>query len=142
MSLVDDPHYEISSEELAIWVEQQGTDVWWNIDGDPRLTSILSIPCPGDELAAGLRRVGRPLLIVDPSGSVEARGQVIDHSQLDSLIARLGDTVQITRERPLWFDNRFLYLCWKDRDELWMLTEDLETTQSSREDAAVPRGSS
>jgi hypothetical protein len=33
MSLRDEPHYRISSSELAAWLEAQGTDRWWSVDG-------------------------------------------------------------------------------------------------------------
>jgi hypothetical protein len=46
MSLRDEPHYTIASSELASWLEMQGTDRWWSVDGDPLLTGRLSLPCP------------------------------------------------------------------------------------------------
>jgi hypothetical protein len=57
------PHYAISSAELGAWIAEQGTDRWWNVDGDPLLTGSLSFPCPGDELAEELRRIDRLLLV-------------------------------------------------------------------------------
>src|SRR5438094_670211 len=41
MSLRDEPHNKIASSELAAWLEQQGTDRWWTVDGDPLLTGRL-----------------------------------------------------------------------------------------------------
>ena len=57
------PHYEVAAGELAAWLEQQGEDRWWTVDGDPLLTGRLAFPCPADELAPELRKIGRPLLV-------------------------------------------------------------------------------
>ena len=38
---------------------------------------------------------------------------------------------------PAWAKDRLLFLCWEDRGDEWLLVEDEETTQRSREDAAV-----
>ena len=57
MGIPDEPYYTVPAGELAAWIEQQGDDTWWNVDGDSILTGILSFPSPGDELAAELRRI-------------------------------------------------------------------------------------
>lgn len=138
MSIRDDPHYEVSATELAAWVEQQGTDTWWNVDGDPILTGRLSFPCPGDELADELRRINRPLLVQDKRKSPGAAGQQVDRKALDTLADSLGNNLRIsTGDQPDWTNDRFFYLCWKGSDEEWLLVEDRETTESSRKDLAA-----
>lgn len=141
MSIQDQPHYELPSAELAAWIEQQDVDQWWNVDGDPLLTGRLSFPCPGDELADELRRIKRPLLVLDRSQNPHAHGQVIDSSGLDALVGHLGDNVQIKGESPVWLRDRLLYLSWKGSPEEWLLIEDEETSESSRADSQAARES-
>jgi hypothetical protein len=137
MSLTNEPHFEIPSAELATWIEQQGADRWWNVDGDPLLTGRLSIPCPGDELAEELRRINRVLLVGDPKERPDSRGQRIGSAELDALAVRQGDDIPFPGARPPWADNRVFVLCWKGCDEDWLLIEDLETTESTRADLAA-----
>jgi hypothetical protein len=139
MSLRDEPHYRISSSELAAWLEGQGTDRWWSVDGDPLLTGRLSLPCPADELAAELRRINRTLLVQDRRQPPAGRGEPITARDLDGLATRLVDTVQADGASP-WADDRLFFLCWEDGGDEWMLVEDEETTQRSRADAAASRG--
>ncbi len=72
MGLRDEPHYQIEPSKLADWLESQGTDIWWSVDGDRFLTGRISFPCPADELASLLRQVNRPLLVRDLSNSPTA----------------------------------------------------------------------
>ena len=64
MSIRDEPFYTLPAGELAAWIEQQGGDTWWNVDGDSILTGKLSLPSPGDELAEEIRRINRLLLLL------------------------------------------------------------------------------
>ena|SRR5690242_12900105 len=100
MSLRDEPHYKIASSELAAWLEAQGTDRWWNVDGDPLLTGRLSFPCPADELAAELRRINRTLLLQDRRKPPSGRGEPIVAADLDALATRLGENVQTNGAPP------------------------------------------
>jgi hypothetical protein len=140
VSIANEPHCEVSSAELAAWIDRQGADCWWNVDGDPFLTGHLMFPCPGDELADELRRINRPLLVQDPQRRPTSRGQTIGRDQLDELVGHLGDPAPLTGPRPAWVDNRILLLCWKGTDEDWLLVEDRETTERSREDFAAGKG--
>jgi hypothetical protein len=140
MSLRDEPHYKIASSELAAWLEGQGTDRWWNVDGDPLLTGRLSFPCPADELAAELRRINRTLLVQDRRKSPSGRGEPIVARDLDGLVTRLGENVQTNGTEPSWAKDRLFFLCWEDRGDEWLLVEDEETTERSRADAAVAQG--
>ncbi len=141
MSIQNEPHYELPAAALAEWIDHQGADRWWNVDGDPLLMSHLSFPCPGDELAAEFRRIGRPLLLLDRQKRPESRGQQIGWEQLDALAGRLGENVTTGGPKPTWTEDRVFVLCWKGSDEEWLLVEDKETTESSEGDAALLRES-
>ncbi len=143
MSLRDEPHYQVESSELADWLESQGTDIWWSVDGDRFLMGQMSVPCPADELAALLRRINRPLLVRDLSNSPSARGQQVTARELDKLVGRAGDDIQLTgsRPRPAWLNEREFYLAWPDRGDEWMLIEYVETTEAERRDAALAQDS-
>jgi hypothetical protein len=140
MSFRDEPHYKISSSELAAWLGGQGADRWWNVDGDPLLTGRLSFPCPADELAAELRRINRTLLVQDRRKTPSGRGEQIAARDLDSLVTRLGDNVQANGTKPPWANDRLFFLCWEDRGDEWLLVEDEETTERSRADADIAQG--
>jgi|SRR5579883_1632904 len=123
------PHYEIDSSELAAWLESQGVDRWWNVDGDPLLTGRVSFPCPADELAAELRAINRPLLL--HAKNPDAKGQRIDRTRLDELVSRLfGNLPANGRGSVAWPSDRLFYFCWKDSPYDWMLIEDSLTTKA------------
>jgi hypothetical protein len=129
------PHYELPSSELAAWLEMQGKDRWWNVDGDPLLTGHLEFPCPADELADELRRLNRPLLV--QVKMPEAKGQRIDRNQIDGVVSRFHENIHTNgRECPPWASDRFLYLGWKGSGNEWILAEDSMTTKQSRADVA------
>jgi hypothetical protein len=139
MSLRDEPHYCISSSELAAWLESQGTDRWWTVDGDPLLTGRVSFPCPADELAAELRRINRTLLVQDRRKPPSGRGEQIVARDLDALATRLGDNLRTNGPPRPWASNRVFFLCWEYRADEWLLEEDVETTEAeaSRADASI-----
>jgi len=140
MSIQHGPHYRIASAALADWLQQQGLDRWWNVDGDPILAGRLSFPCPVDELAAELRRLNRMLIVQGRPEDAAGRGQEITASDLDQLVTRLGDNAQITGAPPPWTNDRLFFLCWIGQEDEWLLVEDQETTERSREDAMVAEG--
>jgi hypothetical protein len=131
MSLRDEPHYRISSSELAAWLESQGTDRWWSVDGDWLLTGRVSFPCPADELAADLRRINRPLLVQDQRKPPSGRGEQIGARDLDGLATSWADYFR-TNGAPPGASDRVFVLCWEDRGDEWLLLEDVETTESER----------
>jgi hypothetical protein len=143
MSLRDEPHYQIASSELADWLETQGTDIWWGVDGDPRFPRRISFPCPADVLATELRRINRPLLVRDLNDPPTARSQEVTAQELDKLVGRMGDGVQLTGPgpRPLWMEDRVFYLSWPDRGDEWMLIEDKLTTEAERREATFVQDS-
>ncbi len=142
MSLRDEPHYQVASTELADWLERQGTDIWWSVDGDPTLIWRIHLPCPADMLAAELRRINRPLLVRDLNKTPTARGQEITAQELDQLVADRDDVPSaVSGRRPGTGNDCILYLAWPDRDEEWMLVEDSETTELYRREAALAHDS-
>jgi len=139
MSIQSGPHFEVHSTELADWIEKQGANVWWNVDGDPLLTDRQVFPCPGDELAQALRRLSRPLLIQDPKKRSDADGRAISAAEIDSVADRLGSNVQYTGDKPVWADDRIFYCCWKGAKDEWLLAEDRETSKSNEQDELALR---
>jgi hypothetical protein len=122
------PHYELPADELAAWLAAQGNDRWWSVDGDPLLTGRLYFPCPADELAAELRRIGQPLLVQARKEDMAAKGQRIDRDKLNELAGKIADNLHLIRGEglPAWSDDRLLYLCWKESTNDWLLCEDSE----------------
>lgn len=135
MSIRDEAHFELSSSELAAWIERQG-DQWWSVDGDRILTGRLSFPSPGDELAAALRRINRPLLVQDRRPRPQGKGEVIGGDRLDELATTLDAVSPIPGEEPASAQDRLFYFSWKGSPDEWLLLEDQATAASSRADAA------
>ena len=112
------PHFTISAEDMAAWIDDQPT-IWWFVVGDPTLTSRVDFPCPGDELSSMLRQIGRNILVYDKSPTSQAHGELIDANRLDSL----ADIDTPKAERT------FL-LAWQGDDAEWILCEDKDATDS------------
>jgi hypothetical protein len=125
------PYYELPADELAAWLEAQGNDRWWSVDGDPLLTGRLYFPCPADELAAELRRIGQQLLVQARKEDTGAKGQRIDRDKLDELAGKVADNLHLIRggQLPGWSDDRLLYLCWEGSTNDWLLCEDSEVAK-------------
>ncbi len=131
------PHYEIASPELAAWLEEQGKDRWWNVDGDPLLTGRMTFPCPAAVLAKELHKIARPLLVQAKKDDAVAKGQAIGKEKLNDLVGRFEENLHVTGEgeMPAWSGDRLLYLCWKGAADEWLLEEDSETTEQMGLDA-------
>jgi len=141
MGLRDQPHYRIDSAELAAWLVKQGADRWWSVDGDYFLSGRMPMPCTAEDLAKELRRIHRPLLVEDRRDPPLGHGELITAADLDALVVRLGDFIEIKKgPRPIGSDDRELSLCWEDRGEEWLLLEDGETTEAERRDALQAEG--
>lgn len=138
MNIDKKPHYEIMSTDLADWLDRQG-DHWWSVTGDWFLAGRISMPCPGDELAAELRFLNLPMLVEDCRSKPKGTGEKIGPNELDALIQSWGAVNRYVlddgEEKPLWFDNRILFICWKDRPAECALEEDIESTLSDRADS-------
>jgi hypothetical protein len=131
MSIQEEPHYELPSTELAKWIEHQGLDRWWNVDGDSLLPIRLSLPCPADELVAELRFLNRPLLVADKDKNPGAEGQRVSAKDLDQLVDHWSRL-----EGPNSVYDRHFYLCWKNKPkEEWLLLEDLQAMEDAARDA-------
>lgn len=136
-SIADGPHYEIAASELATWIEQQGADLWWNVDGDPLVTGRIFFPAPGDELAAEIRAIGRPLLVQASADAATANGQPIPAAMLNEIAVPLYPYEGHNGTVPPRPRDRFLSLCWKGAADVWLLIEDRATAEQMSAEAAV-----
>lgn len=112
MRLQTMPHYTLSAAALADWIENQ-PDKWWSVDNEDYLWSVVDFPCPGDELAPVIRRVGKDVLVYDKTPGSTAHGERISADRL----AGLADFTE--RDHRMEF-----VLSWDDSDEVWLLSED------------------
>ena len=115
---VELPYYTIKAETLALWLDGQ-PELWWNVDGDPLLTSHVDFSCPSEELSAELRRIGKPLRLFDPREAPEARGEAVPVDELNDL----ADTHNNSKART------FL-LSWEGDDIQWLLSEDPDAAKA------------
>lgn len=75
---------DVDADAFAAWLEAQGGDRLWTVDGDVGLAGRLILPCPGPDLAAELRRRSDSRLrIFAPSGTTR-NGQGIEAYADDS----------------------------------------------------------
>lgn len=131
MGIEDNPRYGFEAEEVAEWLDRRGKrwkeqhdeDLYWTVDGDPRLGSVLFVPCPTDELAEQVRKIGERLRVVDPRGPTRPAGGGANRPTLDQLLEEdeLGVPV--------------LALAWNDSDNIFLLIEDEETSDSINREA-------
>ena len=107
---------QVSTRDVADWLDRQGDYVYWSVDGDPLLASRLSFPRPGDELASELREIDKSLFVIDPRGGSQAATPSLD---LDDFVEKeeLG--------------TRVLQFRWTDSETPWLLIEDEETSESA-----------
>jgi hypothetical protein len=128
------PHYEVFSGDLARWLEQQGAERWWNVDGDPLLTGRINFPCPADELATELRKINLPLLVQAKKENTRASGQTVSADELNDIVGRLPQNIRFSEAKhgAPGGGDLLLYLCWKDSTDEWLLIEDSETAQQMR----------
>lgn len=112
MVMKEKPHYTLPATSLAEWIEGQ-PDKWWSVDGDPTLTSLLDFPCPGDEIAPAIRKIGVNLLVQARDNAAEAHGDLIGRETLDTL-------TEMSKRRH----QKILRLSWADSDIEWLLLED------------------
>jgi hypothetical protein len=128
------PHYELPAHELAAWLEAQGDERWWSVDGDPLLTGRLDFPCPADELATESRQIGQSLLVQARLEETGAKGQRINRDKLDAIAVKIADSLHLIREGqlPSWSGDRLLYLCWNGSTNDWLLCEDSEAAKEMR----------
>jgi hypothetical protein len=114
--VAEQPHFRIEAYNLAAWLEDQDEEPWWTVDGDALLMSRLEFPAPPDELASELRKVERPLLVADPSGT--AGGEEL-----------VPEDVDVAVETDEW-GNRLLRLAWEGGTTDWQMIEDEPTSET------------
>jgi hypothetical protein len=69
------PHYEMQSHDLADWLDNEGPDSWWTVDGERHLNRTVDFPCPPEELSEELRKMpNRTLEVLDPRPGSTANG--------------------------------------------------------------------
>ena len=110
LRIAEGPHYLVQAEHLASWIEDQGEETWWSVDGDPVLNSRVRFPCPPERLTKELRKINRPLLVSDPNGV--GHGEEVFPDDLSRLLEHEDLGVPV------------LYMSWQgDRDD-WLLIEE------------------
>jgi hypothetical protein len=110
----------IPSRKLAEWLDGQPGS-WWNVDGDPLLTSEVDFPCPNDELAEALRRHNNDITLFVRKRVKSSVGAARDSLDLDDLT----DTKNRRKEKNL-------LAAWKGSDIEWLLSEDKEMAEIER----------
>jgi hypothetical protein len=113
------PHYEMQSHELADWLDNEGADSWWTVDGERHLNRTVDFPCPAEELSEELRKMpNRTLEVLDPRLGSTADGEPLANG------VRLSDLADRNNRR-----KRQLYAFrWKGDgiEKVWLLGEDEE----------------
>jgi hypothetical protein len=110
----------IPSRKLAKWLDGQPGS-WWNVDGDPLLTSEVDFPCPNEELAEALRKHDNDIIVF--AGNNVKIGVRADWDSLE--IDDLTDTENRRKEKTL-------LAAWKGSDIEWLLSEDKEMAEIER----------
>ncbi len=116
---VNSPEVPLAASELADWLDRQGADVWWSVDGDWLLNGRVSFPNTGDTLAAEIRRIDKPLILyVDVEDVVLPPKVTADN---------LGDLAYIDQLRQ----DRVFRLRWASSPpaDHWLLLEDKESAE-------------
>jgi hypothetical protein len=75
--------------------------------------SVLDLPCPSDELAPAIRKVGKDLLLYDKTTGSRAHGEVVPVDKLNEL----ADVNNRSHDRTY-------LLTWADSDVEWLLVDD------------------
>jgi len=99
---------------LADWLEQQGSESWWSVDGDPTLEQSVNFPCDSDTLADDLRARKELLLVGVPEDAAWSGDAISSAEDLDAAVQ--------TDEHG----NRVLELRWSQQSyaQRWILCED------------------
>lgn len=126
--------YELPAGELAAWIERQGDTSWWTVDGDPLLTGMQSVPCPGSQLAKVIRALDKTLLVSKDDSELDHASDApaaTTASELDTFVKQektLGDNQEE-------YENRKIILKWKDpkHSDVWYLLEDRQSAKWAKE---------
>ena len=106
------PYYTIGAADLAQWLAQQ-PNCWWNVDGDPVLTSLVDFPCPSGEIAEAVGKLERTARVFDPREDAHPNGEPIDPKQLNELANTENNS-----------HARTFLLRWESGEVQWLLAED------------------
>lgn len=101
----------VTAAAMADWLESQ-PERWWVVDGDPLLMSLVDFPCPSDELAPVIRRIGKSLCIL---------GRALEAGKVGEVAAAQLDGLCDTDDR---FQQKTLLLSWENSEDEWLLVED------------------
>ena len=113
-------HVVVSSRKIAEWLDgQPGT--WWNVDGDPVLTSEVDFPCPNEELAKGFRKHDSDIKVFTKKRNRPRAGEDLNSLELDDLV---------DKENPRGEKN--LLAAWMGSDIEWLLSEDKDMAEEAR----------
>lgn len=115
-------YHQVPVGELSAWLRTQ-KDSWWSVDGDTILTRRLSFPCPSQKLAAALDRQAGTVQVLDAEAKFP--GPKLTAGELETL-ASDGE-------------GRVLQLRWTEDGRDWLLVEDREAAELSRQDVAAER---
>jgi hypothetical protein len=110
-------YYSLTPEDLAAWLDRQGHESWWTVDGDYYLAGSLEMPCTKREMAEFLRaKPTRDLRVRHPEKPGPDAPRRIEASMLDDFVYRAPD------------GSRELMLAWDAGDTCvwWVLYEDHE----------------
>jgi hypothetical protein len=120
MAIRERAYHAVRADDLADWIERQ-PDAWWSVIGEPELKGLVDFPCPSDELAPEIRKIGKNLLLLDkvpPAGEEE----LVDSRKLDELTIDYGR-----------YHEKALYLSWEDSDSDWLLIKDKDAARYAAE---------
>ena len=109
-----DTFRSVSVEEVASWLDANGADKLWTVDGETRLGRTVNLPCYGAELASAFRALGGDVTVVGDG--------VAEDAGLEAFL----------------FDDdggRAFAMTWSThgQDDIWVLTEDLLAEAALRE---------
>jgi hypothetical protein len=109
----------ISAAELAKWLGEHAMQ-WWTADGEAHLMETLSFPCPGNELADAISKLG------------DQQAEIMQDRQTPVEIAEISasdfESYANTENRN---DARNFLLRWQGAKRLWLLSEDVPASESS-----------
>jgi len=107
------PYFIIHSTKLAEWIDGQA-GLWWNVDGDSVLTSVVDFPCPHDELSAALRHINKSIRLFDPREGADPHGEEVEVKELEEIADRQNNS-----------KARTYLLSWEGDELQWLLSEEL-----------------
>ncbi len=115
--------FRMSPARLADWLEAQGPDLWWTVDGDDLLLGTITLPTTADRLAARLRMVNKTLIVLDP---LDLQPGPLDPTTID--LNEIADKDNPRHERIFcmrWDDPKY--------PGEWLLCEDKYSAELAKE---------